>query len=172
MVLSGRRKRVEAPPEPGDDNQRRVENRHGEDEYRNHPRNERGVGRETKLDGQARKRESEKQASRVAHEDGRGVQIIEQEPQTCTEHCRREGADKVLTAHQSEQQEIQGCDGRDPATQPIHVIEQVHCVGDTHHPQHRRCDIECIRREQPDTDIGQRDNAGREELPCELHPRR
>ena len=75
--------------EPLGDDERRVEDRYGQDEQREQERCDGGRLQEA-LDGERAQREAEQQRARVAHEDPGRIEVVAQEADARAEHDRGE----------------------------------------------------------------------------------
>ncbi len=90
-------------------------------------------------EGRGADREAEQQAAAVAHEDRRGMKVVDQEAAGRADQDHQQPHFRGRTdidrggLQQAERQRGRR-DQRDAGTQPVHVVEQVEGVGQAHHP--------------------------------------
>src|SRR5712664_2937610 len=75
MIFSGRRKRQQSPPRPGDRHQCRIENSDAENQQRSQERRRMVPGAQSQLQSQRRHQETQEHRSAVAHENLRRLEV-------------------------------------------------------------------------------------------------
>ena len=107
----------------------------------------------------------------VAHEDAGRVKVVHQKAKTSPQQGGRQSADQVLAVHDGQQQEKDRSHGADASRQTVHVVQQVHGVGDDDHPDKGHGDIQYLPGEGADVDAGHDQERGGQELADQLEPR-
>ena len=121
--------------QPPRDDERRVDDRHGEHEQRE----EQGDGRRSlqqALHRHGREHEAEQERARVAHEDPRRVEVVAQEAERRAEHDRREDGRIRLPERQRDDRERPARDRGDARSEPVEPVEEVDHVHDRDDPDH------------------------------------
>ena len=90
-------------------------------------------------EGDTAQREAEEHAARIAHEDARRIEVVDEETQRARR--RRPGTARrrpTLPTPTAECEQEAGRDDRRAGRQAVHVVEQIEGVGDADNPQDRQ----------------------------------
>jgi len=85
-------------------------------------------------DGEDGEDETEDHGTAVAHEDGGGWEVEEEEPKGTAHEKEEEGADEPLPVKDGGDEEHGGADEGDAGGEAIHVVEEVEGVGESDDP--------------------------------------
>ncbi len=110
-----------------------------------------------------RQEEPERHRAGVAEEDPGRREVEAQEPEARAGHRERERPRVVVALLRGRERDPERGDERDPAGEPVHVVDHVHRVDQRDHPDHRQHEVERRDPEHagPHADEPQRDPAGR-----------
>ena len=162
--------------QPSRDDERRVEDRHGEDEQRQEE-HDRRRGLEEPLHRDRSEQEAERERAGVAHEDPGREEVVAEEAETGAGDDRREDRRVGLPEREGEDRVRGGGDPAHPGRQPVQPVEEVDHVHDRDDPEHRQRDADRGRqvdgaderkREVVDPDAEERRNRSRDHLAGQL----
>ena len=175
-----RRRHPLAVLEPAGDDERRVDDRHREDEQRQQ-QHDRGGRLQKPLDRHRREEEAEDECARAAHEDPRREEPVAEEADAGSGDDRREDRRVRLPQREREHGEGDAGDPADAGGEAVHPVEEVDHVHDGDDPENgqrhtdRRRKVhraEEREREVVDPDAEEKWDRRGDELPGELAPRR
>ncbi len=153
-----------------------VEERHRQDQDR-HEHGEIGAGRVGDVALEQRERGqngADEQAAAVSQEHGGGVEVEEQKAEETPHERHQDQADEKLAQQPGiDEEHARGHEG-DTGGEAVHVVEEVECVRDPHHPEERDRGVQPVGGHERRADVGRNDHHGSDDLaqnlPAHLEP--